>query len=186
MNNFAILFLKVYPKGSKKILFVEVIDCYKMETVIKHAFKKKFKQMKEYGREYFNGDISEMMIEFNNLVNSTAVGIKSDPQIGHNSTAAGIKSDPQIGHKLTISNKVNSDHDPKFSKSHTPQPVNKIFIKHVDQIVINDSEKVTINNQYPSKTPKKFFCQYCHSGFTRKDSLNRHQKTTGDTPVIPR
>jgi hypothetical protein len=26
-----------------------------------------------------------------------------------------------------------------------------------------------------SARPKKFFCQYCHKGFTRKDSLDRHQ-----------
>jgi hypothetical protein len=55
--------LNGYPKNSEIVLFIEVRDCDRFEKILLNSFKQKFKQKKEYGREYFEGDKEEMVIE---------------------------------------------------------------------------------------------------------------------------
>ena len=53
--------MKEYPKDSKIILFIDVIDCVQMETKLLQIFKNMFKQRTEFGREYFEGDKNLMI-----------------------------------------------------------------------------------------------------------------------------
>lgn len=188
-----------YSKGSQVILFIEVIDCYKMETVIKQAFKKKFKHMKEYGREYFNGNLKDMITEFENLVDSTKQRVQFDKR---------AQFDTQIGQTSITSNQINSDHpcDRKITQTH--QPVNQLFIKHVDQILVDNSKKLPINNQskfsiekynsnqninetssksFPLQNSKlniysesrdnsRFICEFCLKSFSSLQRLDSHLK----------
>jgi hypothetical protein len=50
-----------YPKDSKVVLVVSVDDCVAFEKMIRKAFLGKFKHAKEYGREYFRGDVRQMI-----------------------------------------------------------------------------------------------------------------------------
>jgi len=50
-----------YPKGSEILLYINVDDSVGAEKLILTQFKKEFKQKKEYGTEYFEGSLQEMM-----------------------------------------------------------------------------------------------------------------------------
>ena len=52
--------IKQYPKNSK-VLFLFVCDnCRDVESCIKKYFNINFKQVTEYGSEYFEGDVEQM------------------------------------------------------------------------------------------------------------------------------
>jgi hypothetical protein len=50
-----------YPSGSEIILFVLVDDCVSSEKQVINSFKKTFIHKKEYGNEYFSGDVKDMI-----------------------------------------------------------------------------------------------------------------------------
>jgi hypothetical protein len=50
-----------YPSGSEIILLTIVDDCFSVEKQLIKVFKQKFIHKKEYGNEYFNGDVKEMI-----------------------------------------------------------------------------------------------------------------------------
>ncbi len=50
-----------YPKGSEIILLLKCSDTVNVETKLIKLFSKDFKQCKEYGTEYFEGDINSMI-----------------------------------------------------------------------------------------------------------------------------
>jgi hypothetical protein len=49
-----------YPKGSCVVFYLRVPDSKASEKAIKAAFKIKFKQDRDIGQEYFEGDVNEM------------------------------------------------------------------------------------------------------------------------------
>jgi hypothetical protein len=53
--------LMKYPKGSDPIFSLRVDDSKKFESDIINFFKKKFEQKKEYGTEYFSGNLNDMI-----------------------------------------------------------------------------------------------------------------------------
>lgn len=59
---------KGYPKGSKLLFLHNVKDAKPIENQIKKAFKYKYEQMKEYGSEYFRGDLSEMIDDVRTII----------------------------------------------------------------------------------------------------------------------
>jgi hypothetical protein len=59
-----------YPKNSKLILSIEVDDMHESENHLKHIFKKRFKQCKDYGTEYFEGNIEDMTKLINEYVDN--------------------------------------------------------------------------------------------------------------------
>jgi hypothetical protein len=50
-----------YPKGSCVVFYLRVPDSKATEKAIKAAFKIKFKQDRDIGQEYFEGDLNEMI-----------------------------------------------------------------------------------------------------------------------------
>jgi len=52
-----------YPKNSRVLTFVNVVICTKAERELLKIFNKKFIQRKEYGKEYFEGDVVQMVRE---------------------------------------------------------------------------------------------------------------------------
>ncbi len=55
--------LRGYSKNSKLIYSIKVDDQNEVESMLIEIFKDKFIQKREYGREYFEGDINEMIQE---------------------------------------------------------------------------------------------------------------------------
>lgn len=56
--------LKAYPKGSHIHMIMQCNDNVACERELKSVFDNKFKVRREYGREYYAGDISDMKKEF--------------------------------------------------------------------------------------------------------------------------
>lgn len=69
--------LKQYPKGSETYLLLKVDDKDEFERKILALFRNKYKQMSDYGVEYFQGDVKEMVQDFVNIQNNTDVKIKA-------------------------------------------------------------------------------------------------------------
>jgi hypothetical protein len=57
-----------YPKGSLPIMCAIVNNAKKLENLIVKVFKEKFIQRLDIGREYFEGNIDQMVIEFTLLM----------------------------------------------------------------------------------------------------------------------
>jgi len=53
-----------YPKGSEVILFIDVQNCHLVEKNLIEQFNDLYKQKKEYGREYYEGDLNNMKRTF--------------------------------------------------------------------------------------------------------------------------
>jgi hypothetical protein len=53
--------LSQYPKGSKTILVKKCNNCYSMETRLLKDFRAKFVNRTDIGKEYFEGDVEEMI-----------------------------------------------------------------------------------------------------------------------------
>ena len=59
---------KAYPKDSELLMLCKVPDCKAAEQEIKAKFSEQFKQRREYGVEYFNGDAEKMMSLMSSIV----------------------------------------------------------------------------------------------------------------------
>ncbi|AYV75330.1 MAG: DNA primase [Terrestrivirus sp.] len=56
-----------YPKDSKVILTLNVVNCDEFEKNIKRIFPQKYKHRTDIGIEYFEGDVNEMVDEYISL-----------------------------------------------------------------------------------------------------------------------
>ena len=74
-----------YPKNSQVLIFVTVVNCDVMETTLIKIFKEKFLHRKDYGREYFQGDKDQMMLEIYNKCQEELINNSIDPQLSENS-----------------------------------------------------------------------------------------------------
>ena len=61
---------KQYPKGSKLIYSRKSSDDKMSECLLKRNFANVFRQRKDYGLEYFEGEIRNMKIEFDNILDN--------------------------------------------------------------------------------------------------------------------
>ncbi len=52
-----------YPPGSKIVAFIKVFDCDQAEHKLIDSFKQKFEHKPEYGKKYFEGDLTNMLNE---------------------------------------------------------------------------------------------------------------------------
>ncbi len=64
-----------YPKGTDVINYIKVDNCNNAEKELIQQFKINFKHMKEYGNEYFNGDIIKIKQLFKNIVEKYDIDI---------------------------------------------------------------------------------------------------------------
>ncbi len=69
-----------YDKGGDMLFVVNVSNRHECENIIKDAFRKEFKIRKDYGYEYFEGDVYEMVMMIkdilSNYIESTLVDFK--------------------------------------------------------------------------------------------------------------
>ena len=66
-NNYDRL-IKSYPKGSQALLIWSVKDCVYMEKIIIEEFKKTYRQRKDIGREYFEGNPIDMARRISTII----------------------------------------------------------------------------------------------------------------------
>mgnify|MGYP001564724393 CR=1 FL=1 len=90
-----------YPKGSQVIIIIEVENCHDAENKLKEIFIKEFKQRKDIGAEYFEGDIDKMRKTFLNIADECKINDKQ-----------------QIFNKDKSLEKIADDFYDEFSKKH--------------------------------------------------------------------
>ena len=69
---------KQYLKGGDMMYVITVKDRNESENIIKRDFAKEFKQRRDYGVEYFEGDIFEMVIAMNDILKDQIIEIIVD------------------------------------------------------------------------------------------------------------
>ena len=67
-----------YPKDSKLLLQIACKDCLMTENIILKQFKEKYKQRKDIGREYFEGNYEEMMNDIMTIIMTTELTQKKE------------------------------------------------------------------------------------------------------------
>lgn len=72
---------KQYPKGSKVIIVIEVDDCNIAEKNMIKYFKEKFKQRRDFGTEYFEGNINEMIDYYKSICKKDITNIYSNSKV---------------------------------------------------------------------------------------------------------
>lgn len=70
--------LKQYPKESELILLLKVEDCHSTESELISLFDSKYEQAKNIGREYYKGNVNDMIQSILELTMNKNKLIKSD------------------------------------------------------------------------------------------------------------
>ena len=64
-----------YMKGGDMLFVLKVDNRHLCENIIKDTFKKDFKQRKDYGFEYFEGDVFEMVISIETALTDNIISV---------------------------------------------------------------------------------------------------------------
>ena len=106
--------LNGYDKGSIPLLVLHVNECDQTEQKLIQIFTSKFKRRTDYGNEYFEGDVKEMLVTIVSNVNT----VVSLPCIQDNTNNI-IKHKTQL---LKMLNKVNSTNINMFRNNISMNP----------------------------------------------------------------
>ena len=193
-----------YPAGSNLILHVECTNSKEKEKIIKALFKEHFKQITEYGQEYFMGDVNLMKLHMSLVANVYDIS----------SGYSGIsKLFGFIGqHVIDVTKKFPSPHmvldgpdddsDDGPDEVELPQPKSKIaeilngvpselvdvpvdelvdvpvdelVDEQVDVPVKSDNKNLRDNNNKKTNTIK-YKCEECNKNYESKMGLWHHNK----------
>jgi hypothetical protein len=196
--------IKQYPKGSKIMCIVNCKNSVICEKELIKIFKAKFKQRTDYGTEYFEGDKDLMIREIFNVIDKQNTIYKKAN--GGGSVVAGSDvvgeggSGNDIASLISENNKSGTDIGSLISGTDLVIKKEDLVVKYKDRTCPNCSIKF----KYPSRLKTHFEisihckktvdeidnyfkfntkyivtikCKYCNKEFSRKDSLNRHQKS---------
>jgi len=193
--------MKQYPKGSKIICMINCENSILCEKELIKIFKSKFIQRLEYGTEYFEGDKRLMMKEIFNFINS-----RNDDSIKKDNEKVVKNVEQNVEQKVikNVEQKVIKNVEQKVVKN-VEQKIKKKAKKKVDINSSNKKinricPKCKSEFKYPSflkrhlevssrcsmtiEEIKSFFkpivnsinCIKCNKIYSRKSSLNMHQK----------
>ena len=79
-----------YPKNSNLLAQLVCVNCHKCETYIKKVFMKKYKQRKDIGTEYFEGDYNVMIDDIFTIIKIINGYVSNDKSNGDNSNLDNI------------------------------------------------------------------------------------------------
>jgi len=157
---------KAYPKDSELLMLCQVPDCQSAEKQIKEVFSEKFTQRREYGVEYFNGNVELMMSLMSSIVYPVERPFgnlfrrKPLPQRPSKSLTTSNETSPQET-KKTLFSRFKSMIAPK--KPLPPLPGTK---DHVEPVV-KSKKRVAFR-------PQKFLCKKCPKRFRSQQALDKH------------
>lgn len=143
--------LKGYPKGTRTFRIIEVDNCEKRESELIKIFNDKFTLYR--GREYFTGNITDMINVFTNFCDKFIHLLESNKTISLNINKTNNNS---------ILNKTNEPIcDNICDKCNTKFDTKQHLIQH-----INKKNKCNIETPYQ--------CEFCKKYFNYNCTLNRH------------
>jgi len=180
-----------YDKGSIPIISLYVSDCDNFEKTLINIFDSKYKQRTDYGREYYDGDVSSMINtiiqEFNNhnMCYKINCGTKEISQTPIISLDYIIKSKTKLLNKL---NKINVDNINLFQRNYISYSSELNNIQYYNYINNYINSYIHEYNFNISKTKKK--CKFgdyletnyalisnlCNSISSNKDNLKLIEK----------
>ena len=187
-----------YPKKSKIMFMMNCENSVLCESELIKIFKNKFIQKLDYGTEYFEGDKELMIKEIFNFITNRENFKKKDKKDKKDKKVKKVKKDgvvvtdvvpvipdvvePIIVHDVVVK-KINNKIVIKDQLRTCPE-CNYIFEypsrlkKHFSNTIHckktdNEIEEYFLNIKHNSLLIK---CNICDKEFSRKDSLNRHQK----------
>lgn len=159
---------KAYPKDSELLMLCQVPDCQSAEKQIKEAFSENFTQRREYGVEYFNGNVELMMSVMSSIVYPVERPFgnlfrrKPLPQRPFKSvlTIASNETPPQKTRE-SLFGRFKSMVAPKKPLPSLPEAKD-----HVEPFV-KSKRRVAFR-------PQKFLCKKCPKRFRSQQALDKH------------
>lgn len=173
--------------NSKILLIKRVKDCDHVEREIANIFKSNFTNEKTQGREYFSGNVKDMIKNIENIIEETNQYIhESDIDIK-------LKSFYGCRHKICVDTfgDINLDDNDSSDSSISEIESDELICDDEQVDVINVQFKCdTCERTFVSKqslqnhlnnikgcTKPKFSCKYCGKGFTSNTNMYRHMRT---------
>ena len=167
--------IKQYPKNSKAMFVINCQNSVLCEKNLINLFKTKFKQCLEYGHEYFQGDINDMIKEiFNYIYNDNEFGKicdKSAKSINVNKVETKKEREKREKEERKVRHeKELKERKEKKEKKERKKEENK---KRKEM----EKEKID-NNTKDNKSKSNIICPKCKDNFNYPSVLKRHLKTS--------
>lgn len=155
--------LKQYPKGTIQKIKVRVTDCTACENAIIKKFDKLFIKKTEFGREYYEGNISNMLKAFLTITKQYSVDDSDDESSKKSSSKSSSKSSNNRPNKVLLCKCCEIS-----TKVKQAMETHKATKKH----------KTNLGSKSNSDVIKEVFeCEKCNGTYTTLSSVTRHQKT---------
>ena len=169
---------KQYPPGSVPIMCALVGDSKKLENLIIKVFSKKFKRRRDIGKEYFEGNIDLMAIEFTKLVTNCGNSIITMTPIKDEL----IKDETDIENQL-IKDKLNYENKPKKCKMlYCCEKCQKEFYKKSNYLTHITRKISCLKEEQDQYKILKRTCVYCVNIFSSPCAMKTHMNTCTKKP----
>lgn len=161
-----------YPKGSVLLFQIICNNCKNMEKLVLKKFKETFKQRKDIGNEYFEGEYKNMIdIIYSTIKDENEIGIgeDDDEDIVEENAEENVVED----WKMVVKSK-------KYQENAFKNVCNNIFPDHIMiEIPAVETPITTVENQIESfeNTTPLFVCKYCTYRTNTKYDFKKHLTT---------
>lgn len=158
-----------YPKGSALMMLLLVKNCHKTEDEIMNVFCKKYIQKRDYGKEYFEGDIESMIEDvidiarFVNLRESATIPKKASTKVELDDE---INNDEQGGFGETDESEEESEDQVVFDPAIHKRCSQCYLIKN----------KESFGKYRSSKDGLRAYCKECQKNYDK----NRYVRVVAD------
>ncbi len=175
-----------YPKGSIVLVSYKVADSRYVESLIFAKFKEKFEQQNEnIGKEYFKGDINDMIDLFHKICS------KNKNKKTYNNITLPETTTKQINVNndntllpTTITKQININIDSTIPSNTITNQIsmknNDIIIQatSINQTSPNNNDIAIPENILTTTTQNKYHCEPCAKSFTQKSHYVSHQNSS--------
>lgn len=142
-----------YPIGTILIIQLRCKDCDEKEKEIINHFKQKYKQRRDIGSEYFEGDCDEMSDDIIDFIKNGKINI----------TNTNINNINNKTHIIKNENIIDNEENNTESDKNT-----------LNSNEINNKSGILIGKKYVIDNGKKFYCDLCNYSTEIKANLGIH------------
>lgn len=166
-----------YPSGSELILHIKCINCHESERILIDLFKLKYKQRKDIGLEYFEGDSTLMM---NDVILCVAPNVSNNIIFPYLNKIITIVEN--TNNKLENMIEVNDVKTDILHSEHVSLRFLKYFIEDTFRgktFFDTDTPKDTYGYRFDSSSVVKRYREYAKLTNDSDESLSRYWKALG-------
>jgi hypothetical protein len=163
----------------------------KLENIIIKVFTEKFKRRKDIGREYFEGNIDQMAIEFTKLVKKwgksiiTMTPIKDEAIKDEAIKDEAIKDEAIKDEAIkdeAIKDEAIKNKPKKYEMNYCCKKCHKGFPQKSNYLTHVNRKKSCVSEEYEQEKISKKTCQYCYEMFSSPQSTKTHMNTCSKKP----